>query len=267
MIDDHDRLQRKIEGMEAKLSQERADMDRRLSAFYQELSTRETKTRADLRAELGRLPVTKKGQALMGDDAIEEAVLEALEKPARGILGLRGRFIDCLKLERDITALRLEASQIAELPFRMRQQAALTFFRSMLAVAQIDVKFVQGGSDFGETSAATAKLKELDARLAIVAGEWARDFHPLTFKAVSADQVLEFALQLPETTFPQVFNGWRSVKLGGGKGATLTFNGRIGKLTWCFRRSKIADAPRITQIADFGWGSSSPERPSRRARA
>jgi hypothetical protein len=266
IVDQHDRLSDKISSMENKLANERANLDGKLSNFHRELVERETKTRADLRAELGRKSLTEKGRKLeMSDDAIEEEILSALEKSARGIMQLRGRFTDCLKLERDITALRLEAASIAERPFRLRQQAALSFFRSMLQVAQIDVKFIQGGSDFGETSAATAKLKELDARLAIVAGTWDRDFHPLTFKAVSADQVLEFALQLPETAFPQVFNGWRSVRLGGGKNATLTYN--KNRLTWRYRRSRVVDQPRITQIADFGRGSSSPDRPSRRARA
>lgn len=266
MIDNHDKLSRKIEHLDGKLAQERADMDARLSNFHRELAERETKTRADLRAELGRRSLTERGLALQGDDAIEEAILEALKKPARGILGLRGRAIEMLKLERELTELRLKAANIAERPFRLRQQAALDFFRELLAVAQIEVKYVQGGSDFGETSAASVKLKELNERLAIASGTWERNFYPVHFQTATADAVLEFALQLPENVFDQVFRAWQSVKLGGGKGASLTFNGRHGKLTWRFRRSKIMDAPRIAQIADFGSGSTTGEQTERARR-
>ncbi len=264
LVDEHDQLLRKAEVLEGRLAQERADLDRRLSAFYQELSTREARATSDLRAELERRALAERGRRQeVPEDALEREVVAALEKPARGILALRGRALGIVGLERELAGLRLRACEVAEMPFRMRQRAALDFFHSLVGVAQVAVQYAQGGASLGETQRWSDEAKRLDARLGIASGELA-SFAPLGYSARTADAVLEFALQIPEEDFPQVLNAWRSVKLGGGRGAQLVFS-QNRSLRWKFKRSRVADQPRIVSISDFGSGSDDRQRASRRA--
>lgn len=264
LVDEHDSLQRKAEALEGRLAQERADLDRRLSAFYQELSTREAKVRQDARAELERRVLAERGRRQeVPEDALEREVVAALEKPARGIQALRGRALDILRMERELAGVRLRACEVAERPFRLRQLAALEFFHSLIRTAQISVPYAQGGGCLGETQRWSDEAKRLDERLGIASGELA-SFAPLGFSARTADAVLEFALQLPEGDFPQVFNAWRSVKLGGGRAAQLAFS-QNRSLRWKFKRSRVVDQPRIVQLSDFGSGSDDQQRASRRA--
>ena len=258
LVDDHQRITSKADDMAGKLAQAKADMDKRLGSFHQGLAEMEAKTLADLRAELGKKQKTKLGLRLAAsDDALEQEVVAALEKKAHGILGLRGRYIDNLKLELELAELRLKAAMIAEKPFRLRQAAALGFFRALLGVAQIDVRHVESPSGFDMASALSDTIKRLTERLGIAAGTL-EHFYPLHYQAASPDAILEFALQLPEATFAQVLTGWRTVRLGGGKTASLTYC-QTGVLKWRFKRSRIADQPRMISTSDFSSGGQSAE--------
>ena len=173
---------------------------------------------------------------------------------------MRGRALSILKMERDHAALMAEICIAAEWPFRQRREAARKFALSLLQVAGLEVKYQQTDSSFGQTSAWSQKLKELEERIAIAEGR-IKHFNPVSFYADSADGILEFGFYLPEDALPQLLQAWRIVKVAGSKGATLTFDGRR-VLRW---RSKRTEDRRIAiSTSDFSSGSIAPDRESAR---
>jgi hypothetical protein len=255
IISEHDALEDRAERLATKLTEAKVELNKRLSTFHAELQEAESKVRADMLATMG---TPGKKTTHLGGDNFELEIVGKLEKRARGILGLRGRALDCLKLERDHAALRMEVSMIAEKPFRARQEAARNFFNSLLQVAQIGMKFTYADSNFDQASAWSKKVKELDGRLAIAA-DGADHFPTIGLTFTSVDGCLEFALQIPEKYFDQLLEAWGKMRIAGVKRGGISLD-QQGVVSWRGARPEPAPETHTRQTHDKLSGAVPPQR-------
>ncbi|MFA5727228.1 MAG: hypothetical protein WC886_06275 [Saccharofermentanaceae bacterium] len=256
IVAEHEGLTEKAERMAAKLNEEKVELEKRLGIFHAGLSAAESKIRADMIATMGT--PGKKTTHLDGD-GFEQAIIGKIEKQARGILGLRGRALDILKMERDLVAVKLQASGLSQRPFFMRQQVAAEFFRALTSVSGMGVKINYGSPAFGETNRFDKELKRLDEHIAIAEGT-AAHFDTVGHAFTFVDGSLELALSIPEKYFPQLLEAWTAMKIAGVKKGGVSLD-QTGTISWRGPRPESASEAIVTRQLHRGIsGTANPPR-------
>jgi len=261
IVAEHDALEDQADILAAKLNEGKIDLGKRLTVFHAELQEAEAKVRADLQKAITTAAAKGQPLARFDDDAFELEIIGKLEKRARGILGLRVRALEILKMERDILAVKLQSSGLSQRPFFLRQQAAAEFFRALLSVSGMGVNINFGAPQFGESSRLDKELKRIDEHIAIAEGT-AEHFETVGIVFTSANGSLELALSIPEKYFPQLLEAWGQMRIAGARKGGISLD-QTGTVSWRGPRPESAPEKIITRQLHRGISGAVPPQRSR----
>jgi len=255
-IREYDDLDDRAGKLAGKLTAETVDLNTRKVAIFAGMREAATKIRSDLQAKAGT-PANKKSPP----EDIEGEIASKLESKAKaGAAEIHSYGLDILKIERDLAEIQVKKFLLAEEPFQLRRQAARKFFLSLIQTAGIGIYYQTSDSSIGQTEAWSAKLKEVELRIAIMEGTVAK-FAPIGYGATSPDDVLSFAAQLPKESLSGLIEAWTCATAEKARKIKLTYD-RSRSLKWFITRSKPETRDLLT-THDMGFdvASSSDRKP------